>query len=429
MNHEHPFDAWEQGEQWEGPPAPNPLQPWAIDWATFWETDHTAEDFLAAPLLANGRGHAIYAAAKTGKSLLILELAAAIATGKQYLHRPAGDPQHVLYIDYEMTPDDVSERLETFGYGPNDNMERLHYIQMPSIPPLDTPEGGLAVITAADAWDASLIIVDTTARAAQGDENAAETYRDMYRHTLMPLKSAGRTTVRVDHAGKDGSKGQRGSSAKNDDVDIVWRLTVNGDVGEEQAVKVAATHRRMGWIPEEVSIIRRPAGTEPMHVMASGSTHAPYIEGTKECAADLIGLGVAIGTSSRKATTALQEVGKGRQRQIILDALRYMREQAVDNPPVVPVDNPETGLEQKDTKDTETPVGTTSEPDTCSETGTTFGTTGNHLKTPPLTSTNTREPLSEPPGTTFPGEVGTGGVTDKEPPGTTPNPHDGKPLF
>ena len=278
--------------------ASNPLEPWAVNWPQFWDTDHLAEDFLCAPLLARGRGHAIYAAAKTGKSLLTLEVAAALATGRPILNHEPAAPIHVIYVDYEMTPDDLYERLEKFGYGPADNLDHLHYIQMPGIAPLDTPQGGAALVAAAQAWDAQLVIVDTTARATSGEENAMETFRDFYRHTFMPLKALGITTARVDHSGKDTDRGQRGSSAKNDDVDIVWELTVKGDIGTDQAVTLKATHRRMGWIPTPVEMTRHQTAV-PMHTVDAGSG-IQWPPGVKDAATHLDTEGVPWGLSRQK---------------------------------------------------------------------------------------------------------------------------------
>ena len=280
------------------PEVANPLSRWAIDWGEFWQTDHKASDFLCAPILARGRGHALYAKAKTGKSLLTLEMAAAVATGSAFLHQPAGDPVHVLYVDYEMTPDDLAERLETFGYGASDDLSHLHYVQLPALDPLDTVKGGLTVLQAAVMWQCELVVIDTTARSVQGEENAMETFRDAYRHTFGPLKSAGITTLRVDHAGKDETLGQRGSSAKNDDVDVVWQLSAKAD----GVMKLKATHRRMGWIPEVVEILRSDDLSMPMHTTTDPAPSAStiYVGGTKELAAQLDELGVPLDFGRRR---------------------------------------------------------------------------------------------------------------------------------
>ena len=51
--------------------------------------------------------------------------------------------------------------------------------------------------------------------------------------------------MRIDHAGKDLKKGARGTSAKNDDVDLVWQMTRIGD-----NVKLHATKKRHTWIKD-----------------------------------------------------------------------------------------------------------------------------------------------------------------------------------
>lgn len=282
--------------------AQSPLEPWRINWADFWDTDHDTEDYLCDPILARGRGHALFAQAKTGKSLVALEMAAALATGQAFLNQPAGDPTPVLYVDYEMTPSDLMDRLESFGYHSRHDLQHLHYVQMPSIPPLDTPEGGTTLVAAANAWNAALVVVDTTARAVSGDENAMETFRDFYRHTFMPLKSVGITTLRVDHAGKSLERGQRGSSAKNDDVDIVWELKVSKESqgATQQLLELKATHRRMGWIDEHVKLVRDDDHC-PMHRIADSDEPAGmFIEGTSERAAELDALNVPLDWGRRK---------------------------------------------------------------------------------------------------------------------------------
>jgi hypothetical protein len=75
------------------------------------------------------------------------------------------------------------------------------------------------------------VIVDTTSRTIQGNENSADTFADLYKYTLMRLKRGGHTSLRLDHEGKDPARGARGSSAKGADVDVSWHLTREpGDV-------------------------------------------------------------------------------------------------------------------------------------------------------------------------------------------------------
>jgi hypothetical protein len=95
-------------------------------------------------------------------------------------------------------------------------------------------------------------VIDTTGRAIEGEENSADSYREFARTTGLALKRAGIACVRTDHAGKDGGKkhGQRGSSAKNDDVDIVYRLDKTDD-----GLTLERTHTRISWVPAKVELI------------------------------------------------------------------------------------------------------------------------------------------------------------------------------
>jgi hypothetical protein len=239
----------------------NPIQPATtpdellqqlVDWREFWNQDHTAEDWIAYPLIANGRQTALFAVAKVGKSYLSLAVTAALATGRPILGRPAKEPVDVLYLDYEMTPGDLMERLEALGYNETDNLTHLHYALIPALPPLNTYEGAAQLIKLAELTDAKVVVIDTTGRAVEGEENSADTYRDFARTTGLALKAKGIALLRTDHAGKDKGKtqGQRGSSAKNDDVDIVYRMEREG-----HEITLTRLFSRIAWAPAEVQLI------------------------------------------------------------------------------------------------------------------------------------------------------------------------------
>jgi hypothetical protein len=90
---------------------------------------------------------------------------------------------------------------------------------------------------------ARLVIIDTFSRAVEGAENDADTVRNFYRWTAINLKAEHRSLLRIDHSGKDLKKGARGTSAKNDDVDLVWQMTRTGD-----NIKLNPTKKRHTWI-------------------------------------------------------------------------------------------------------------------------------------------------------------------------------------
>ena len=73
--------------------------------------------WLIEPIIPAHRAVALYAAGKTGKSLLILDLVAAAASGRNILGgAPLEAPIHILYVDQEMTQPDLQERLHSLGY-------------------------------------------------------------------------------------------------------------------------------------------------------------------------------------------------------------------------------------------------------------------------------------------------------------------------
>jgi hypothetical protein len=299
-----------------------------LDWADFWANDHGDAEWIAEPVIPRGRSTAMFAPGGTGKSLLSLYIATSVAVGRPIFGRKI-DPCNVLYLDYEMTADDLAERLGNMGYGPDSDLSGLHYALLPGLPGLDQPEGGKAVLRMAEIVDAQLVVIDTFGRAVHGDENEADTVRSWYRNTGLHLKHAGRAFLRVDHAGKDVEKGQRGTSAKNDDVDVVWQM-VAGDGG---TFTLKAKKRRMSWVPEKVELVMREDDVLEFNLLHGDAWPA----GTADCAKALDALGVPLDATVRTSMQLLKDAGKGRRQDVVRAAVRYRREQLMDL--AQPVDN------------------------------------------------------------------------------------------
>lgn len=290
------------------------IQP--ICWPEFWRREHAGEDWLIEPIVPRGRQVALWAVHKTGKSLITLEMAAAAATGTKRLGEPATEPINVVYLDMEMTEDDIHDRLVDLGYGPDTNLEHLHYYLLPALPPLDTPAGSAMLLELVARHQAELLVIDTMARVVAGEENSADTYRAFYRHTGLHLKARGVSVLRLDHGGKDPTQGQRGSSAKGDDVDIVWQLRAT-DSGLELSRKAA----RMSWVPEKVSLRRheQPA----LHHTVDDELNWPH--GTKDTAEALDKLGLSLTIPYRKAGEELRKAGHTASNAVLRSALKYRR--------------------------------------------------------------------------------------------------------
>lgn len=302
-----------------------------IDWHKFWSEDHTDEDWLAYPLIPRGRAISLYAPAKAGKSSIVLSVAAAVATGSKVLGTRKADPASVLYLDYEMTQADLYERLTELGYSQEDDLSNLHYALLPSLPPLDTVEGARAVVDLVHHTKAELVIVDTFGRAVAGDEDSADTVRAFYRHTGLTLKSLGVTYLRTDHSGKDSTRGVRGSSAKNDDIDVQWRLT-RTDTNKGSGVTLDRTHSRVAWIPETIKVARKETDTGHTYTIEGGLR--TYADGTAQRMEQLKAAGITADHSHRDAWEIAKAAQLDMKQAQCRHALAMMKEQAMLHDPL-----------------------------------------------------------------------------------------------
>ena len=190
-----------------------------VDWHSAFKDVSEEIDWLFPPLLEKGTINALFGKPGTGKSLLALNIVLELVR----------EGKVVTYFDDENRIEDIVERLRNFGVRNAAELGGLHMYSFAGLPPLDGPEGGEHLAGLADYHDADLVVLDTTTRMVSGDENAANTFLQLYRNSLVPLKAKGRTVLRIDHPGKDDHRGQRGSSAKAGDVDTIWRLFYEQD--------------------------------------------------------------------------------------------------------------------------------------------------------------------------------------------------------
>jgi hypothetical protein len=224
-----------------------------INWYDLWAHTSSEPDWLVPGIIERGRLHAIYAPKKHKKSLLTLVMVAALVTGRPLLGRPNphGRAVRVLYIDIENSRDDIRQRLHDAGYGPDD-LTDLPYYSFPSLPGLDSAAGGTHLLALIERQQPELVVLDTTSRVVTGKENDADTFRSLYRHTLAPIKALGLAVLRLDNAGKDPTLGQRGSSAKGDDLDTAWLVTMQG----EDRITLRLDFQRSNHHPPQIELVR-----------------------------------------------------------------------------------------------------------------------------------------------------------------------------
>jgi hypothetical protein len=297
-------------------------RPEPVDLRTLMSSDPPEQVWLIEPFVLAGKHTGIIATRGERKSLLTLDLVARRSTGQAVLDQPAGDPIHVVYLDMEMGPDDLWDRLDSFGWtidNPNFDtlVEHLHYYQLIDLAPLDTEEGGIALEAIVAQHDATVVVIDTVIRVIAGGENDNDTFKDLFRHTETRLKRKGVTLLRLDHLGKDEKKGSRGASAKEDALDVVYQIKGN-DKGD---IRLTKTKGRQDGLPEVVKIEQEYDNGVLRHVIP-----LVYItEETMGLVFEIDRLDLPDDASTRTVQKALQAKGDGRRRTDIGKAVAFRK--------------------------------------------------------------------------------------------------------
>jgi len=304
-----------------------------LDWDVFFATDFGAIELLPGRLMAPGQQITIVGDGKAGKSLFVQEWMWRMATGQSFLGDKPGDPVTILYLDAENGQEQVQERFISFGGGFG-RMGTLRYASFPPVRPLDTAGGGADLMALVKATGAQLVVIDTVSRFISGPENDADTWLNLYRHTLLPMKRDRISGVRLDHLGKDGDRGARGSSAKTQDVDHVWTLQAQGG----GVLALRRTHTRTGIGPDDFTLRRDarrdgdnwvPGATR--HVIVTFDHDLERIPGTVEYivhALDKAGLPNDAGNPKSRAALAELQIPARKER--IEDAVRRRKARALE---------------------------------------------------------------------------------------------------
>jgi hypothetical protein len=276
-----------------------------VDWEKAWKDQPDEVRWLIEPVLEAGTINVLFAKVEAGKSLLALEWAQELAR----------DGHTVMYVDEENRLTDVVDRLKAFGARP-EVLASLRFYSFAGLPSLDTPQGGRHLLALAETAGADLVVLDTTTRMVQGGENDADTFLQLYRCSLVPLRRLGITVLRLDHPGKDESRGQRGSSAKDGDCDTIWRLTV---VTEGKRYRLERTKNRPAHAPE-AAVIEVERCYEPLRHELGGMPDR--VAGT---VAQLDYLGIPSSEGRDRCRAALQKAGITVRNDVLSQAIRIRK--------------------------------------------------------------------------------------------------------
>ena len=244
-------------------PDPRESIPGYVDLYKLFNSPPYEETWIASRLLPKGRMVALVGPAKSGKSLLALQCAAAIASGRPFLGKPTIQ-SIVLYIDQENIPSrDVEPRLVKMGYQPGELVDHLIYSSFGKYGDLNTPKGANKLLEEIRKHKIQVVIIDTISRVVTGKENDNDTWNELHKHLERHLKDEGISLLRLDHTGKDTEKGPRGGSAKLGDVDMTLILTPIVD--NKQRLVVENSRMQVSWTKAELTIVKEPVLVHTVH--------------------------------------------------------------------------------------------------------------------------------------------------------------------
>ena len=271
--------------------------------------------------------------AKIGKSIFALELAIAVSTGAKIADLGTTKTR-TLYLDLENNPQTVlRDRLLAFECHP-ESLDNLKFLSFPGLPAFDSESGGKALVEIVDRLDVGLVIIDTISRVVSGEENSNDTWNRLYRHTELPLKQRGVAMMRVDHTGKDATKGARGGSAKSGDVDRVIRMTSNRN--GQIMLRTEAARTRGGF--ESITLERRDT-PNLHHARIDGKVQSPD-NSRVDYLVDLLNRnGYPAGLSNRQTRDALGKLGQGCSKENSAEVTRLRKAPPTESPESIEEEN------------------------------------------------------------------------------------------
>ena len=176
----------------------------------------------------------------TGKTLIAMAIAYAVASGSRILRWQAPHARRVLYIDGEMPAVVLRDRFSAIKAGATADLPDPDFLRIVTpdrqsvpIPDLALPDGQLEIERLIEG--AELVVLDNlSALCRTGVENDAE-YWVPIQSWLLSLRRRGVAVLIVHHSGKGGQ--QRGTSKREDLLDTVIGLKRPSDYRPDQGAR------------------------------------------------------------------------------------------------------------------------------------------------------------------------------------------------
>ena len=193
-------------------------------------------DYLMGTVMCTTSRWMIYAPTGLGKTLFALNMATAIAAGKDFLNWKGGRPCRVLYIDGEMPRETFKERTQQVAnlYGENAQVFGLNRDSLQAdsedIPPLNNDEGQAWLERQIDLYQPNVIIFDSIMCLLSGDMKEEESWEPV-KKLMKSLTNRYIAQIWVHHTGHAEGRSY-GSNTREWELDTVLRLDRPKDNGE-----------------------------------------------------------------------------------------------------------------------------------------------------------------------------------------------------
>lgn len=184
---------------------------------------------IMQPWLTYGSTHMIYAPRGAGKTFFSISIGLAVAYGTDFGDWALKEPENVLYVDGEMLPQAMRQRIEGLS-GNLGGKKKKWYILSSGI---NLQHKGSAINIGKPYWQEyvynevmskgiKLLFLDNISALTPGIEENESSSWDSIAAWQNKIKQTGCAVVIVHHAGKGGQ--QRGTSAREDALDTVIAL-------------------------------------------------------------------------------------------------------------------------------------------------------------------------------------------------------------
>lgn len=249
---------------------------------------------LIEGFITEGSMTVIYGDSNTGKSFLMLDMAAHLVTGRPWFGRRIRQGA-VVYLAAE-SPRSIMDRSRAIEMHTGVSLEHLFITTCP-IDLFDPNGSTMAVVETVrhiqrtHGVEVVLIVIDTLARAmGAGDENKTQDMGVLVKHSDLIRQALDTAIAYVHHTGKDASRGARGSTAlraatdteievrdPGDDKPREFELTKQRDLpskGEVLGFTLKTVHLGLGVFGNMVSTCviepAEPAGADPYEGLREG---------------------------------------------------------------------------------------------------------------------------------------------------------------